>query len=91
MKYMAQDDSEWSVYKDTPKKNVTLWEEGEAYVRLQYYIRYRQNGKDDSECKEKYQFHGNCYHWGISAAEWTAKKGQDAAEAEYGKDSYALC
>jgi len=49
---------------DTEKVKLALWEEGEYHVTLEYYIR-RLYKNDDSGCKEKLQFHGNCWFWGV--------------------------
>ena len=39
MKFMKTEMTDWPIQADTDKKNVTLWEEGDAYISFQYYIR----------------------------------------------------
>lgn len=89
MKFMKSDEKDYPNPVDTPKKNVTVWEDGDNSMKFEYYIR-RLYKNDSSGCKEKLQFHGNCYFWGISIEKWKTLKGKDNADG-YGKDSFAMC
>jgi len=56
---------------------------------FEYYIR-RLYKNDSDGCKEKLQFHGNCYFWGVSIEQWDTLKGNANANG-HGTDSFAMC
>ena len=39
MKSMADDEKNYPVIYDTDKQNITLWENGDAFMKFEYYIR----------------------------------------------------
>jgi hypothetical protein len=90
MKFMKSDLVDYPNKTDTSKTNVTLWEDGENTMVFEYYIRRLVNDNGTAECKEKLQFHGNCYFWGVSVEQWDTLKGNANANG-HGDDSFAMC
>lgn len=53
------------------KTNITLTTNEDYKVIFQYYVKRLWKKNDDNK-KQKFQFHGNCYIWGIDVSKWDA-------------------
>lgn len=73
MPFMATQATDWPKSQTSKHTNVTLWENTDDpkdnYLTFNYYVK-RLWEYDEKNCmiKEKYQFHGNCFFWGLNYA-----------------------
>lgn len=67
MKFMAGQPTAWPMTQTSKKTNVTALDDpAKGKLIFQYYVK-RLWKNDTAGCteKEKFQFHGNCYFWGV--------------------------